>query len=227
MLKVSLAFLNIASGSVVKGRDGNMRRRLPRQQRERLIVEGAVQFFAEVGLDGQTRALAERLGVTQPLLYRYFPHKDALIERVYHEVSTGGWDPAWDALLRDRTRPLAERLVEFYGHYVPTNFRYERVRLMMFAGLKDATLAAKDTAFVHERLFTPVAAELQAECGLDEGGPGQAVAVDLAAGLHGAIGYLGVRCCVGGALPPDDMTGTVTALVRTFVQGAPAALRGR
>jgi len=61
---------------------GLLRRRLPRHERERLIVEEAVRFFAEVGFEGQTRALAQRLGVTQPLLYRYFPDKGALIERL-------------------------------------------------------------------------------------------------------------------------------------------------
>ena len=46
-----------------------------REARERQIVEGAVAYFAEVGLDGQTRELARRLGITQPLLFRYFPTK--------------------------------------------------------------------------------------------------------------------------------------------------------
>jgi hypothetical protein len=33
-----------------------------------------------------TRDLARRLGVTQPLLYRYFPSKDDLIKEVYRTV---------------------------------------------------------------------------------------------------------------------------------------------
>ena len=70
--------------------DAKIRRRLPRKEREKLIVDEAVKFFAEVGFEGQTRALAQRLGVTQPLLYRYFPDKEALIDRVYREVFLGG-----------------------------------------------------------------------------------------------------------------------------------------
>ena len=76
-------------------------RRLPKasatQERERLIVEEAVRFFAEVGFDGQMRALAERLGVTQPLLYRYFADKEALIERVFDEVYMKRWRPEWES----------------------------------------------------------------------------------------------------------------------------------
>ena len=49
------------------------RTRLSPAERERLIVAGAVRYFAEVGFGGQTRELSRRLGITQPLLYRYFP----------------------------------------------------------------------------------------------------------------------------------------------------------
>ena len=56
------------------------RRRLKREDRERMIVERAIEFFAEVGFAGQTRELAQRIGVTQPLLYRYFPTKEEASE---------------------------------------------------------------------------------------------------------------------------------------------------
>ena len=49
---------------------------------EKMIVEEAIRFFAEAGFAGQTRELARRLDVTQPLLFQYFPTKDDLIERV-------------------------------------------------------------------------------------------------------------------------------------------------
>ncbi len=78
------------------------RRRLPRNEREKLIVEESIRFFAEVGFEGQTRALAARLGVTQPLLYRYFPDKDSLIDRVYTEVFLESWEESWSKLLADQ-----------------------------------------------------------------------------------------------------------------------------
>src|SRR5512141_3342855 len=92
-------------------------RRLGRPERERQIVDGAIRFFAERGFEGNTRELATRLGVTQPLLYRYFPTKQDLVERVYREVFLRRWDPAWEALLADRSRPLGERLREIYRSY--------------------------------------------------------------------------------------------------------------
>src|SRR3546814_6333041 len=88
--------------------------RLPRAERERLIVEGAVQFFAEVGFGGDTRELAKRLNITHPLLFRYFASKNALIERVYQEVFIGRWNPYWEIVISNRNVPLRERLVNVY-----------------------------------------------------------------------------------------------------------------
>ena len=56
--------------------------RMRPQEREQQIVEGAIRYFSEHGFDVDTRGLAAQLGITHSLLFRYFPNKDALIERV-------------------------------------------------------------------------------------------------------------------------------------------------
>src|SRR5262249_32717979 len=56
------------------------RQRLAPSMRRQHLIEEAFAYFAEVGLGGSTRELAKRMGVTQPLLYRYFPTKESLIE---------------------------------------------------------------------------------------------------------------------------------------------------
>ena len=93
------------------------RRRLKREDRELEIAKEAVQFFAELGFDGDTRELARRLGVTQSLIFRYFPTKAALIERVYQEVYVGRWDPSWESIISDRTISLQDRLTRLYKDY--------------------------------------------------------------------------------------------------------------
>ncbi len=203
---------------------GPPRRRLPRRERERLIIEEAIRFFAEVGFEGQTRTLAHRLGVTQPLLYRYFPDKGALIERVYREAFLDQWNPDWEAMLADRSRPLRDRIVAFYRGYTRMNFSYERVRLFMFAGLKDQEIGRRYLAFVHQHIFAPIARELAVEAGLPDGET-RPEAIELAAGLHGAIGYLGTRRWVFCSPVPDDVDAAIRNLVETFVSGARAALR--
>src|SRR5450830_2037545 len=87
-----------------------LRRRLSVEEREQQIVQGAVQFFSKRGLDGQTRDLAKEIGITHPLLYHYFPTKQALIERVYQEVYLGRWKPQWEHWMAEPGISLRSRL---------------------------------------------------------------------------------------------------------------------
>lgn len=199
--------------------DDRIRRRLPRKEREKLIVTEAIRFFAEVGFEGQTRALAERLGVTQPLLYRYFPDKEALIERVYKEVFLNTWEPAWIATLQDRSRPLVDRLIDFYLAYTKANFSYERVRLFMFAGLKDGSIAHRYMQHVRDQLFAPMCRELRSHLGIASDAPISLEEIEMVAGLHGAIAYVGVRRWVYHAQTPSDLAPVFTELVRTYLAG--------
>ncbi|CAA7625768.1 TetR/AcrR family transcriptional regulator [Magnetospirillum sp. UT-4] len=209
---------------VLEAKPRSAQRRLPRQERERLILDEAIRFFAEVGFEGQTRVLAERIGVTQPLLYRYFPDKDALIEQVYRHAFVDGWNPAWDAALADRERPLEDRVVTLYHNYNRMNFTFERVRLFMFAGLKDSRLADRFMDFLREHILVPLARELRHEAGLPEAPPSPAE-IEFVAGLHGAIGYVGVRRWVYQVPMPDDIEPVIGAIVSAFLAGAPAAMR--
>jgi AcrR family transcriptional regulator len=201
------------------------RRRLPRKEREKLIVAEAIRFFAEVGFEGQTRALADRLGVTQPLLYRYFPDKEALIERVYKEVFVNSWEARWLSTLQDRNRPLLDRLVDFYLSYSRANFSYERVRLFMFAGLKDGSIASRYMQHVRDQLFLPLCRELRAELGLNPDATPNLEEVEMVAGLHGAVAYVGVRRWVYHAQTPADLAPVIAELVKTYLAGVPESYR--
>ena len=92
-------------------------KRLSPDDRRKEFVAKATEFFSEEGFGGGTRDLARRLGVTQPLLYRYFPSKDDLIKEVYRTVYLEPLDTGWEKLLADRSRPLRDRLQEFYSAY--------------------------------------------------------------------------------------------------------------
>src|ERR1700744_3561057 len=92
-------------------------KRLSPEDRRKEFVAKATEFFSERGFDGGTRDLARRLGVTQPLLYRYFPSKDDLIREVYRTVYLEPLDAGWEKLLADRSKPLRNRMLEFYCAY--------------------------------------------------------------------------------------------------------------
>jgi AcrR family transcriptional regulator len=85
-------------------------RRLSPDDRRREFVAKATEFFSEEGFGGGTRDLARRLGVTQPLLYRYFPSKDDLIKEVYRTVYLEPFDVGWDKLLADADIPKSTRM---------------------------------------------------------------------------------------------------------------------
>src|SRR5882757_1829288 len=94
-------------------------KRLSPDDRRKEFVAKATEFFSEEGFGGGTRDLARRLGVTQPLLYRYFPSKDDLIKEVYRTVHVGPLDTGWGTLLHGRSRPIGDRLQEFYNPDTP------------------------------------------------------------------------------------------------------------
>src|SRR3982074_1165248 len=90
-------------------RTGTKQKRLSPDDRRNEFVAKATEFFSEEGFGGGTRALARRLGVTQPLLYRYFPSKDDLIKEVYRTVYLEPLDPGWEKLLPDPSPPAPAR----------------------------------------------------------------------------------------------------------------------
>jgi AcrR family transcriptional regulator len=96
------------------------RRRMSCEARERQIVSTAAQFFAECGCAASTRDLADKRGVTQALLYRYFTSKDDLLDAVFTHIYIERWDPAWETALADRRLALEERLYEFLLLLSPT-----------------------------------------------------------------------------------------------------------
>jgi AcrR family transcriptional regulator len=216
----SRAHPSTAHGQAASSR-GAPRRRMPREERERHIVEEAVRFFAEVGFGGDTRELAKRAQVTHALLFRYFPNKEALIERVYQEVYLGRWDPAWEQLIADRSLPLRERLEHFYLLYARTILSYEFVRLLMFSGLRGASMTRRWFALVGERIVKPICRELRLAYGLpgfDRVRPTQAE-IELVWGMNSRIFYFGVRKFIYGMPVPRNLEQLIAAEVRTFFDG--------
>jgi AcrR family transcriptional regulator len=203
------------------------RTRLAPAARERLIVEEAIRYFAEVGFGGQTRELSRRLGITQPLLYRYFPSKQALIERVYREVFLARWDPTWETLLEDRSRRLRDRLIEFYRRYSAVIFRPEWIRLYMYSGLAGMDLNRRYIDLLERLLLRRVCVELRAELGLpgEEEVPIRPEELELVWVLHAGIFYYGVRKFIYKAKARQEPEHTIEHAVDSMLGGAPKVLR--
>ena len=215
-----------AASDPVGGRAAR-RRRLPAAERERQIVEAAARFFAEHGFGGQTRELARGIGITHSAIFRYFPSKEALIDRVYEHVYVSRWNPDWTGLIRDRSQPIEARLLRFYREYAERIFDYVWVRIFVFSGLKGYDLAPRYLAIVRDRLIHPICAELRAELDLPspEARPLSEREAEAVWALHGKVFYLAIRKFVYGWPIPADLDQTLADDVRIFLAGFPGVFR--
>ena len=212
-----------AAAKATDSDESGARRRLTPEDRRRQILDAAIQYFAEVGFDGGTRDLARRLGVTQPLIYRYFPSKEDLIRQVYEEVYLGRWRAEWEVMITDRSIPLRDRLVAFYRSYGEVIFATEWMRIYLFAGLRGLGINRWWITFVESHVLQRICEELRIASKLP---PAEEIAIDDAEIdflwiLHGGIFY-------NGGLPtakPGDKLRLSTITVRawsTSMVGMPA-----
>ena len=197
--------------------------RLSSETRRRRLVEKAVEFFSEGGFDAGTRQLARDLGVTQPLIYRYFTSKDELIGAVYRKVYLDQWQDSWSAILRDRSRPMAERLRAFYLSYAPAIHNRRWMRIFFFAALKGLDLNTRYLARVSEQLLVPICEEMRAELGHPPG-PVTRHEQDLVWLLHGMIFYAGIRRHIYRTVETVDYAFIVDAAVDMYLRKAPEVL---
>ena len=174
-------------------RTGAKQRRLSPDDRRKEFVAKATEFFSDEGFGGGTRALARRLGVTQPLLYRYFPSKDDLIKEVYRTVYLEPLETGWEKLLADRSRPLRDRLLEFYTAYTDAIFTRKWLRIYLYAGLKGLDINRWYVGMVRDKILARIIRECRHQAGLAVQSKPTAAEVELAWVLHGGIFYYGVR----------------------------------
>lgn len=200
--------------------------RLSGAEREKHIALEAVRYFAEVGFGGDTRELAKRLGVTQSLLYKYFPNKEALINRVYEEVYIGRWNPFWESILRDRNIPLEERLSRLYVEYAKAALTRDWVRIFMFSGLRGEDINRKYLDILRERILKPMAIELRHELSLPtiEEIPLSTSEIELVWSINARVFYFGQRQWIFDVPIEDDLGDLIRMTIAHFMAGARAVL---
>lgn len=209
--------------SCTSGKTRKPQKRMDRDEREALIVDEAVCFFAEHGFEGKTRELAKRIGITQPLLYRYFPSKESLIERVYDEVYVRRWKPDWDGVITNRNRGLEDRLCQFYKEYARAVYDYVWVRIFVYSGLKKVDINDRYLAIVRSKVLEPVCREMRHSHGLPNCNevPITDDELELAWGLHGAFFYRAIRRYIYNIETTVITDEVIENDVRTFLRGVP------
>lgn len=200
--------------------------RLAAKERRRIIVDEAAQLFAEKGFEATTRDLADRLGVRQALLYKYFPAKDALITAVFEGVFDRSGREQSNTLLADRTQPLEDRLFDFYRRTAEETDGI-RIRLFVRAALDGWPIAKRRGAALTGLIFEPLIGELREQAGL---APFAGKAMmrgerELAMMLHAALVFFGIREHVYRMPMPADREAVVRLYIRTFLAGAANSLK--
>ncbi len=201
-------------------------KRLSATEREKHIATEAVRFFAEVGFGGDTRELAKRLGVTQSLLYKYFPSKEALINRVFEEVYLGRWNPFWESIIRDRSMPLQERLTRLYIEYAKAALNRDWVRIFMFSGLRGEDINRKYLDILRSRILEPIASELRYELKLPAPSevPLKTAEIELVWSINARVFYFGQRQWIFNVPLEDDLDTLITQTIEHFIAGARVVL---
>lgn len=197
--------------------------RLSAAERRAQILEKALEFFSEYGLTAQTRALADACGISQRLLYSAFPNKAALIEAVYESAIAGPFKAVWFAMLRDRSRPLEERLVDFYKEYFDSVLTRRWLRLFLYASLAEVDMAPTYIGAVIRTLLETMLEEAAHDAGLPLP-VDSALRQEMGWILHGNISHLAIRRHIyrdGTSVEVDEV---ITLHVRAFLAAVPVLL---
>ena len=199
--------------------------RLDPATRRQQILDAAIAYFAEAGFGVQTRELTRRIGVSQPLLYRYFPSKQDLIQAVFDAVFMRRWDPSWEKLLHDKTLDLRERLRQFYVQDAKATYRPEWIRIYMYAGLADMGFNRNYLTMVRKKILINMCEEFRSAFVpaklLKDAPTITSREIELAWNLHGSMFYWAVRQHIFGAKPVGTSFEDRTAdAVDLFLAGA-------
>ena len=206
-------------------RNSPPKRRLSADRRREQMLAAAGDFFSERGLDVSTREIAEALGVTQALIYKHFASKEDLVEQTLAQAFAP-WNDAGGPWI-DGGKPLHQELCRYYSD-LAARASHQRMRLFIRAGLDGRSWPTRRGHALTRNLFLPLISALRSESGLPdaEARPPMRGERELCMMLHASVIFLGIRRHVYGMDMPDDLSDVVALYVATFLEGAPATMRG-
>lgn len=197
--------------------------RMPASERRAQILDKAFEFFAEYGLTAQTRALADACGVSQRLLYSLFPSKSALIQAVYEADIAGVFKAIWFVQLRDRSKPIKDRLDAFYKEYYASVLTRRWMRLFLYASLAEVGLASTYIASIITQMLEILVDEAAHDAGLAL--PEDPVErQEIGWILHGSVSHLAIRRHIYRNDSHLDADKVIELQVNSFLAGLPALL---
>ncbi|MBO9123770.1 MULTISPECIES: TetR/AcrR family transcriptional regulator [unclassified Rhizobium] len=194
---------------------------LSAEEREQQIVSKAIEFFSDYGFQASTREIAKHIGITQPLLYRYFKTKNDLIDRVYKEIFLTRWKGEWQTELQNRDAPFRDRLKRYLRNYCDSILDRNWIRIFLLGALNDQTINRRYLAMLQERTFPIILNELYASIGIDSADEhNRSLDNEILWSFHSSFFYIGVRKYVYQLDVPENLDEIVDARVDAFLDGA-------
>jgi AcrR family transcriptional regulator len=210
-------------------KDAPRQRRLRPDARRQQILDAAVALLADRGTAFNTRELAEAVGVSHPLLFRYFTNKDEIIEAVFQSVFLGRFTEAMrEGVDRAGADPVT-RWCEFYTAYAPKIFDRTWIRIFISSALQDEVISRRYFDLVILPLILRLAQDTERHClgrQASKASRVRLISLELAWMTHSSLFYSGLRKWVYGLEVPDDIEAVMTARVRMHFAGAAAAFAG-
>lgn len=156
--------------------------RLSGEARRTAILEAAVPLFAAKGFHGvRTRELAEAAGVSEALLYKHFPSKEALYAELLHHVHRADEEPELQAMLA--LPPGTEKFVKavrfLTRHLVARTDDMTLARLLTTSLLEDGAFARATYARFQREHFPDLLAAYRAARAAGDVHPGVDLPGDL------------------------------------------------
>jgi AcrR family transcriptional regulator len=194
------------------------RKRLSHDERRALILDRAADYLSENGFPVRTRRLAAAAGVSQRLIYHFFPNKSALIDEIYTSAIQGPFKPIWFAELTDRSKPVAERLQHFYADYFEALLTRRWTRLLIYSSFSKQNMAPRFISVIILRLLETIVEEVAAERGVELPAD-KPVIHEIGWILHGAVSHLAIRRHLFHANPTVPVATVINAQIATFLAG--------
>jgi AcrR family transcriptional regulator len=210
-----------APGRIALPRVKSSKSYLSAEEREQQIVEKAIEYFSDYGFQASTREIAKHIGITQPLLYRYFKTKNDLIDRVYKEIFLTRWRGEWQIDLQNRDIPFRVRLKDYLRNYCDSILDRNWIRIFLLGALADQTINKRYLAMLQERTFPIILNEFYSAIGIDSADESnRALDNEILWSFHSSFFYIGVRKYVYQLSVPDNLDEIVDVRVNAFLDGA-------
>ncbi|MCK5445836.1 MAG: TetR/AcrR family transcriptional regulator [Rhodospirillaceae bacterium] len=195
-------------------------KRMPHAERREQILTQAAEFFSEYGLTGQTRSLAAACGISQRLLYRFFPTKAALLAEVYARTILGPFEGEWFGDLTNRDKSMETRLIEFYSDYYEKLLTRRWLRLFLYSALAEGDMAPNYISSIITKLLDTIVDEAALELKISPP-ENPDFKRELGWTLHGAISHLAIRRHIYHGPHKIPHTDMIKVYVQTFLAGLP------